>query len=63
MDLAEQTFEVSRVLRGTDSFIISSGTALRIETSPGGADIYDGDVPEGKQWRVEITLKTLGREH
>ena len=57
MDLHEQTIEVTRVLQGSDSYIIPASKTLVIETSPDGVEIFTGEVPEGKQWRVEISLK------
>jgi len=57
MDLHEQIIEVTRVLQGSDSYVIPAGKTFNIETMPNGVEIFTGEVPEGKQWRVEIALK------
>jgi len=36
--------------------IISAGQLFRIETSPGGAEILDVEVPAGKQWTISISV-------
>ena len=42
---------------GTDDFNIPAGSRLRIETSPGGDEYLDVQVPEGKEWRVQINIE------
>ena len=53
--LGEQTFEVTRVLDGGDSFVVAGEDWFKIEAT--GTEILNEQVPSGKQWRVEITLK------
>lgn len=36
--------------------VIAEGQRLRIETSPGGAEVLDVDVPAGKQWVVTVSV-------
>ncbi len=43
--------------RGTTTTEILYGKGIKIETSPGGAEILDETVPEGKKWRVYIHLE------
>jgi len=35
---------------------VSSGQALRIETSPGGREVLNAVVPEGKRWIVYVKV-------
>lgn len=39
-----------------DGIVISAGQRLRIETSPGGAEILDVVVPAGKQWTATVSV-------
>lgn len=41
---------------GSGELEISSGKHLKIETAPGGLDILDAIVPEGKVWKVKIDI-------
>lgn len=36
--------------------VIPAGKVLKIATSPYGEEFLEGTVPEGKVWRVEITV-------
>lgn len=55
INLGEQMFAVTRVLRGSDSFVVASEDWLKVETT--GVEILNETVPAGKQWRVEVTVK------
>lgn len=39
-----------------DSIEITSGQTLKIESSPGGEEILDVKVPEGKRWVTTIQV-------
>ena len=41
---------------GGDTFTITAGKSLKVETSPRGEDILDVEVPEGKTWVVTIDV-------
>lgn len=36
--------------------VIPAGQRIRIETSPGGAEVLDETVPAGKQWTATISV-------
>ena len=38
------------------AIIMPSGRTLKIETSPGGADVLDAMCPEGKMWSVAVSV-------
>ena len=40
-----------------DRLVIVAGQRLRIETSPGGAEVLDATVPAGKQWTVTMGVE------
>jgi hypothetical protein len=42
---------------GDTLFVVSEGQRVRIETSPGGAEILDFLCPAGKQLDVKITIR------
>ncbi len=42
--------------QGSDSFAVTAGQRLTIETSPGGTEVLDVEVPAGKAWAVSITV-------
>ena len=37
--------------------VVSAGQHLKIETSPGGEEILDEQVPDRKQWSVRIIVE------
>ena len=41
---------------GSGEVVVDSGKHLKIETTPGGLDILDVVVPEGKTWKVRIDI-------
>jgi len=48
-----ETNVTSKLLKvGDDSFNVSAGKSLKIETSPWGETYLDVTVPEGKVWQV-----------
>ena len=59
MELFTQTnaaVEEEKVHTGSESFTISAGKKLKIETSPQGSEILSITVPEGKVWKVTLTI-------
>lgn len=60
MDLATVgTIEASgaKLLKqGSDSFAVTAGQRVTIETSPGGSEVLDVEVPAGKAWTVSISV-------
>lgn len=43
-------------LIGDDDFELASGQSLKIESSPGGEEIINVEVPVGKKWQVHIAV-------
>ena len=54
LELAEVPHQVTRL--GRKILVLTAGMHLKIETSPGGAELLDAVVPEGKTWQVDINL-------
>lgn len=48
--------EITRYNTDTITVKVPEGVTLRIETSPDGAEIASGVVPDGKVWDVKITV-------
>ena len=42
---------------GGESFVVTAGKSLKIETSPRGDDIMDEEVPDGKKWDVSVSVQ------
>ena len=42
---------------GGESFSVSAGKSLKIETSPQGDDIMNEEVPDGKKWDVSVSIQ------
>jgi len=57
IDLSELNVTAKDVFTGDDTFELVAGKSLKIETSPDGDDIYEGEVPAGKKWNVTVFLK------
>jgi len=41
---------------GTNEFPMAAGKSLKIETSPGGEEVFNEEVPVGKSWIVTIDI-------
>ena len=39
---------------GQDTFTVSAGKSLRVETSPDGVEYLNLECPEGKSWKVMV---------
>ena len=62
MELFTQTnaaVEEKKVHTGSESFTVSAGKELKIETSPHGSTILSTTVPEGKSWEVSVTISIV----
>lgn len=56
--LRDYTQTATTFKSGQESNIpVAAGQILRIETSPGGAEILDVEVPVGKAWSVRIIVE------
>jgi len=44
-------------MSGGETFEVTAGKSLKIETSPGGIEILDSQVPRGKTWAVSISVQ------
>jgi len=54
--LNEQNVPSRKTYTGRGVYSATTGKSLKIETSPGGEDILDVEVPTGKVWEISISL-------
>jgi len=54
MDFQDYSHPARTVKAGRAIVEIPAGQRLTIETSPGGTEILDLEVPAGKQWTVHL---------
>lgn len=59
IELNENSQPALTSLSGFGTFTIAAGQSLKIETTPGGADILDAEVPAGKSWSAYIEVKVI----
>ena len=52
---------LTKITANDDGLTIPAGQRLRIETSPGGAEILDAIVPAGKRW-INLAVSISGDE-
>jgi len=50
MQLSESVVHTHVKRSGTEEVVLPAGTTLKIETSPGGTEILNVEVPAGKEW-------------
>ncbi|HDY88896.1 MAG TPA: hypothetical protein ENH82_12390 [bacterium] len=43
-------------LYGDGVYTVAAGKTLKIETFPGGTEILNVEVPQGKKWNVHLTI-------
>ena len=43
-------------MTGQETFNVSAGKTLAIETSPAGGEVFSDTVPAGKEWSVTVSL-------
>ena len=47
----------ARVVKyGNDTVTVAAGKSLKVETSPGGEELLDEEVPTGKSWDVTVSV-------
>jgi hypothetical protein len=51
-----ETFRPGYVRDGSAVLELEAGKELKIETTPDGEEVFAGEVPVGKMWRVRISL-------
>lgn len=56
MNLNRNTVPSREMLYGEDDAVLTAGQRLTVETSPGGAEILDEEVPTGKVWTVKVSV-------
>ena len=59
MELLTQTVQAVQAKAehsGSQSFEVTAGQALKIETSPEGTEVLDMTVPAGKKWQVVLKI-------
>jgi len=57
IDLTAVAFDPMK--RGDDTFQVAPGQSLRIETSPGGEELLDVEVPAGKVWTCYVYVRVV----
>lgn len=64
MELAtnEAAIQASRQHYGQQTFDVSAGQSLKIETSPGGVEILDEECLAGKEWAVVVYVAINERD-
>ena len=59
MQLDKNTTPATTIYHGRGDFSVTHGKYLRIETTPGGEDILNERVPNGKKWTVTINIDVV----
>ncbi len=54
--LAEETRTAKTAKFGNDTFSLTAGKVLKIETSPDGEEVLNETVPSGKTWSVTVSV-------
>ena len=44
------------IMAGEDEVVVAAGQSLKIETSPGGAEVLSEQCPAGKKWQVRVNV-------
>lgn len=57
--LVEEARPAKTVKSGADTFVVTAGQKVTVETTPGGAEILDAEVPAGKTWTVTVSVYIL----
>lgn len=56
MELNEEVLPARNTKQGSTTVTVAAGKSLKIETTPGGEDILDVEVPAGETWTVSINV-------
>ena len=59
MELIDKSVPARTTFSGDENINISAGKSLKIETSPNGDNYLNTEVPEGKQWSVNIYVQIV----
>ncbi len=55
--IQKSTFVIkNHAYRAAGDFEVAAGQQLKVESSPGGEDIFQDTCPEGKHWKVNMVL-------
>ena len=54
--LREETFTAVSGYIGQGMVVVPAGKRLVIESTPGGEEVLDAEVPAGKSWEVHISV-------
>ena len=54
--LAEESSPARITKQGCDTVTVPAGQRVTVETSPGGAELLDVEVPAGKTWVVTVNV-------
>jgi len=56
IELTTEALPARTQKQGSDIFTLAAGKSLKIETSPGGSEYLDAEVPAGKSWQVTVSV-------
>lgn len=61
VNLNEMLTTIPEIAGGTGTIKIKvlAGTDIKIETTPGGEDVAQGTVPDGKVWDVKFVITIM----
>ncbi len=59
MEFVEESLPARETKFGQDEFQASAGQYVAIATTPAGETILSAQVPQGKVWDVEVTVRVL----
>ena len=59
IELTTTNIPASTTKAGSESYNLSAGKTIKIETSPKGDTYLDAEVPEGKAWVVKIQVRII----
>lgn len=57
IELSEDSVSARKIMVGDDTFTVSAGKSLKVETSPAGEDLLDEECPAGKSWECTIFVR------
>ena len=57
MDLNVIIQPAKKMMNGRDAFTLTAGKRIRVRTTPDGDVYLNEQVPEGKQWKVSVSVQ------
>jgi len=62
MNLNELVQHAHSLKTGADAFTMKEGERIRIMTNPPGVEYLDEKVPDGKEWKITISVSIVETE-